>query len=146
MSIVKKVTVNASMGKGFTTESKIREHTLFVDQPAQSGGQNKGPTPLEYLFLALGGCICSIARIVAHQKKINLRGIEVSVSGELDLGGLQGKSSDNRIGFNDITVETKIDADMTDEEKKIFLKEVDKRCPVSENLNNTTPVQVKLVS
>ncbi|MEZ5578014.1 MAG: hypothetical protein R3F36_05055 [Candidatus Competibacteraceae bacterium] len=33
-----------------------------------------------------------------------------------------------------------IDADMTREEKEEFLHEVDRRCPVSENLLNATPI------
>jgi uncharacterized OsmC-like protein len=33
---------------------------------------------------------------------------------------------------------------MTDEEKKSFLEEVDSRCPISDNLANATPVEVKL--
>jgi uncharacterized OsmC-like protein len=38
----------------------------------------------------------------------------------------------------------KVDADLSDEEKKEFLEEVDRRCPISDNLMNTTPVEVKL--
>jgi len=35
-------------------------------------------------------------------------------------------------------VRAKIDADMTKEEKEAFLHEVDRRCPVSDNIHNVT--------
>ena len=43
-----------------------------------------------------------------------------------------------------ITCEIERLADMTDEEKLAYLHEVDARCPVSENLLNATPINVKL--
>ena len=49
-----------------------------------------------------------------------------------------------RAGFQSITAKVKIDADLSEEEKKEFLEEVDRRCPVSDNLMKLTPVTVKL--
>ena len=39
----------------------------------------------------------------------------------------------------------KIDADMSSAEKGQFLRDIDARCPISENLQNATPVRVTLV-
>jgi uncharacterized OsmC-like protein len=97
------------------------------------------------MFCALAGCIASIARLAAHQKKIALRGMEVTVEGELDVDTLLGKSQQNRAGFPGITVRAKIDADLTDEQKRVFLEEVDKRCPVSDNLRQLTTVTTEVV-
>ena len=47
-------------------------------------------------------------------------------------------------GFQDVVVKVYMDADMTDEEKLAFLKEVDARCPISDNTINTTPVKFEL--
>jgi len=132
------------MGERFTIESSIRGHKVHVDQPAAAGGQDSGPTPLEYLALALGSCIMSIGRIVANQQRIPLRGMRVSVSGELDLNGLLGKPTAGRAGFTGFTVAVDVDADLSREEKLRFLEEVDRRCPVSENLQHGTPVAVVL--
>lgn len=140
----KKVTVTATLGQSFTVESDMRGHRLFVDQPTNAGGADKGPTPLEYLFLALGGCIASVGRIVAMQQRLTVRGMEVTVEGDLDVDFLLGKSRDGRAGFGAIVVRVAIDSDMTEAEKRAFLKEVDRRCPVSDNLLQTTPVHVEL--
>ncbi len=145
MPAMKTVEVEAKLGERFTIESQIRGHKLFVDQPAAAGGQDAGPTPLEYLFLSLGGCVGSIGRIVANQKRIALRGMRVTVSGALDANTLMGKAQENRAGFTGITVKVDIDADLSREEKQQFLEEIDRRCPVSDNLQKMTPVSIELV-
>jgi uncharacterized OsmC-like protein len=144
MATVKPVQVEATLGPKFRIESQIREHKLFVDQPANAGGENAGPTPLEYFFLALAGCIGTIGRIVARQKRIELRGMTVKVEGELDVEVLLGKRNDTRAGFTGIKVIAAIDADISKEEKEAFLHEVDRRCPVSENIRNLTPMQFEV--
>jgi putative redox protein len=144
MATVKQVQVEAILGPKFKIESQIREHTLYVDQPANAGGENAGPTPLEYMFLSLAGCIATIGRIVARQKRIELRGMTVKVEGELDVEVLMGKPSDKRAGFTGLKIIAAIDADISKEEKEAFLHEVDRRCPVSENLRNLTPMQFEV--
>ena len=70
-----------------------------------------------------------------------MRQIECHVEGELDTDVLMGKSTDVRAGFTGIRVHTKIDADMSQEEKEAFLKDVDARCPISDNIHNLTPIE-----
>jgi len=140
VATIKHVVVEARMGERFKIESTIGNHTVVVDQPKAGGGEDAGPTPLEYFFLSLAGCIATIARIAAKQKRINLRGMDVKVEGELDVEGLLGRNPDAQSGFRGITVRAKIDADLTKEEKEAFLHEVDRRCPVSDNIHNATPV------
>ncbi len=139
----KTVVVESKLAGKFAIESDIRGHKVVIDQPANAGGADAGPTPLELLFSSLAGCIGTIGRIVAMQKRIDLRGMEIKVEGSLDVDGLLGKPIDGRTGFEGITVSVNVDADMTDEEREAFLHEVDRRCPVSENLLNATPVSVK---
>lgn len=140
----KMVTVESKLDDKFVISSDIRGHKIVIDQPVNAGGGDSGPTPLELMFAALAGCIGSIGRIVAMQKRIDLKGMDIKVEGELDTDGLLGKPIDGRVGFEGITITVDVDADMTDEEKIAFLHEVDARCPVSENLLNSTPVKVAL--
>jgi len=140
----KSVVVESRLSEKFVIESEIRGHKLVIDQPATAGGGDAGPTPLELLFASLAGCIGTIARLVAMQKRIELRGMHIRVEGPLDTDGLLGKPIEDRVGFEAITITVDIDADLSDEEKDRFIHEVDARCPVSENLLNATPVNVKL--
>ena len=139
----KSVVVESKLGDKFLIESDIRGHKVVIDQPANAGGTNTGPTPLELMLASLAGCIGAIGRIVAMQKRIELRGMDIKVEGPLDVDGLLGKPIDGRVGFGGFTITVDVDADMTDEEKNTFIHEVDARCPVSENLLNATPISIK---
>ncbi len=145
MAAIKNVKVSAKGLDGFLIETKAGAHTAYVDQPPAMGGTDKGPTPLDYVFISLAGCLVTIAKIVASQKRITLRDIEVNVEGELNLDVLRGKNKEDRAGFTGFKVEMKVDADLTKEEKLAFIEEVDRRCPISDNLMNATPVDIVLV-
>jgi len=145
MASIKTVKVTAEGPDGWVVTTHSGKHVSIVDQPKAMGGTDTGPTPLDYIFIALGGCLVTIAKIVAGQQKINLRGVEIEVSGDLNLDVLRGQEKNERSGFTSITAKVKVDADMTKEEKEAFLEEVDKRCPVSDNLMNLTEVSVDLV-
>lgn len=138
---LKKVNIEASVGESFLVDLKGRDHALSMDQPKNGGGKDQGPTPLEYFFFALGGCICTIARIVANQRRIALRNVTCRVEGELNTDVLLGKSKEERAGFQSMKIYTTIDADMSKEEKELFLKEVDARCPISDNVQSISPVE-----
>lgn len=144
MATIKKIKVDTKWIENFLMEVKARNHVIYVDQPEDSGGKNKGLTPLEHLLAALGSCISSMAVIIAKQKNIKLKNIDVSVEGEIDYDVLLGKSKQPRPGFYKIVANVRIDADLTDNEKKEFIKEIQSRCPVADGLMNTTPVEVIL--
>jgi len=140
----KTVTVETSMEKGFKLVSQLGNHTVYVDQPTANGGTDAGPNPLQYFLLSLGGCISAISRIAAKQKKIPLRALKLTIRGELDTDVLMGINQENRAGFGAIEVTAEIDADLTDEEKSDFLAEVDRRCPISDNIERATSVSFRL--
>jgi putative redox protein len=144
MAAMKTVTVKATGPDGWVVKTVAGKHEAFIDQPEAMGGTDTAPTPLDYIFVALGGCLVTIAKIVAMQRKIDLRGVEVDVSGEINLEVLRGQNTVDRAGFESMTAVVKIDADLSDEEKEEFLEEVDRRCPVSDNLMKETPITVKL--
>ena len=144
MASLKTVKVTATGPDGWVVRTMSGKHESIVDQPEELGGTDSGPSPLDYVFVALGGCLVTIAKIVAGQQKINLRGIEVEITGDLNLDVLRGQEMNERSGFTSINTKVKVDADLTKEEKEAFLEEVDRRCPVSDNLINLTPVTIQL--
>ena len=140
----KTVVVEATLGEKFKLECKMGNHTIYIDQPPAAGGTDAGPNPLEVFLLSLAGCISAIGRIVASQKKIALRGMTIRVEGTLDPDVLLGKNTQDRAGFPVIEVEVDVHADLSPEEKKAFIEEVDRRCPVSDNIANASTVSVRL--
>lgn len=140
----KKVLVEVRQGGAFKTECTAGKHMVVVDQPAAAGGTDEGPTPLDYQLISLGGCIAAVGRIIANQRHLPIRGIRVSVEGELNTDRLLGKTAQDRAGFSSVRAVVEIDADLPREEKARLLSEIDDRCPISDNLRNPTPVTIVL--
>ncbi len=142
---MKTVKVESTLDSKFKIESDVRGHVITVDQPANAGGTDAGPTPLEYLMVALAGCIGTIGRIVAMQTKREIRGMKITAEGDLNVDGLLGKPTEDPVGFKEFRILVDIDADMTAEEKDAFVHAVDARCPVSWNLLNASKVTISAV-
>ncbi len=54
-------------------------HRLFADEPEQVGGLDSGPSPYDFLSIALGACTSMTLRMYAEHKKIGLGSIQVEV-------------------------------------------------------------------
>ena len=144
MAASKVISVSTSMKAGAQVHADIRGHKVTIDQPKQAGGTDEGPTPLEFFLFSLAGCIQSIARIAATQQKIEMRSIDIDVEATLNPAGLLGKETEDRVGFQTITVKAQIDADLTDAEKTEFLDAVCDRCPLHDNIRLATVVDHSL--
>ncbi len=144
MAKMKTVSIEAKSNERFKVEVKAGNHTLYIDQSTAGGGTDAGPNPIEYMFSSLAGCIATVARIIAIQKRYKLNGIQMKIEGEFDQETLLGKSKENRPGVGGINVTLSIDAEMSKEEKEAFVHEIESRCPVSDNLSCVTPIKVEL--
>jgi putative redox protein len=140
----KTVRIHGNQGNRFRMDVTAGNHKLVVDQ-SMPQGEDLGPNPLEYCLVSLAGCIGAIGRIIASQRKLDVRGFGVVVEGELDTDNLLGISDEKRAGFSRIDVSVDIDADMTPEEKAAFLHEIDARCPISDCLLKGTLINVRTV-
>ncbi|MBY4676216.1 OsmC family protein [Marinobacterium arenosum] len=138
---LKTISVTTKMGASSKVEASIRDHRVVIDQPRNAGGTDEGPTPLEYFLFSLGGCIATIARLAASQQGIELRGIEVQLEAGLNLAGLLGKPTEDRVGFQYIDVKATLDADLNEQQKVAFLDEVCERCPLHDNIRFNTQVE-----
>ncbi len=141
MATIKHVVVDAKQIDGFMIEAQARDHKVIIDQPEAGGGKNSGANPLEYLFFSLASCMITIGHIIAKQRRLPVRNIQVRVEGDLDADVLMGKSKTQRAGFTGARVIAMIDADMSQAEKEQFLKDIDARCPISDNVHNLTPIE-----
>jgi uncharacterized OsmC-like protein len=145
MAKMKTIGIEAKLDEKFKIEVKAGDHIMYVDQTKAGGGTDAGPNPLQYLFASLAGCIGTVARIIANQKRIKLNGMGIKVEGVYDLETILGKSKENRAGFTGIKVTLNIDSDMSKEEKEAFIHEVESRCPVSDNITCITPIVIEVV-
>jgi putative redox protein len=56
-------------------------HGVVMDVPQEGGGEGTGPRPIELVLYALAGCTAIDVVSVLEKKRLDVRGIEVSVSG-----------------------------------------------------------------
>jgi putative redox protein len=142
---VKTISAQGSLGTDFAVEVQCGNHRIIMDQPVHAAGQDLGPTPLELILAAVAGCFGTIGRILAHQRKINLRGMRFDLQADYDPAGLLGRDPAVRPGFQALRVLVEIDADLSAEEKQAFLAEVERRCPLADNLTHGTQLHSQLV-
>jgi uncharacterized OsmC-like protein len=107
-------------------------------------GEDKGPNPVEYLLTGLIGCLTSALVYHAAAKGIEIRGVKSRLEGDIDLRGFLGISKDVEVGYQNIRVYFKIDADVSEEQKEELIKMAQKYSPVFNTVSNPTPVSVKL--
>ncbi len=131
------ITVGSKMGKGFKTEINC-SNNFIIDQPKAAGGNDEGPNPLEVFLSSLGGCICAIGRIISTQKRLDVDRIDVKIEGDIDKDYLLGKTEEGRAGFTQIRAFVDVKAEMSQSEKEDFVKEIQKRCPIADNILNTS--------
>ena len=62
-------------------------------------------TPVEYVLVALGGCLTAGIAAVAQQRGIQLRSVQATVAAEMDLHGILGADPDVRNGFSGVRVD-----------------------------------------
>ncbi|MEZ5842010.1 MAG: bifunctional alpha/beta hydrolase/OsmC family protein [Hyphomicrobiales bacterium] len=70
----------AETGEGkFQNVARVGRHRLFADEPERAGGLDSGPSPYDYLSVALAACTSMTLRMYADFKKLPLGRISVEV-------------------------------------------------------------------
>ncbi|MEW5421371.1 alpha/beta fold hydrolase [Amorphus sp. 3PC139-8] len=68
-------------GEGrFQNRVLIGRHRLIADEPEKVGGNDTGPSPYDYLSIALGACTTMTLRMYAEHKGLELDQVSVAVS------------------------------------------------------------------
>ncbi len=84
--------------------------------------------------------------MIAHAaaKGIEIRGVESRYEGDIDLRGFLGISEDVPVGYQDIRVYFKIDADVSDDEKEELVRMAQQYSPVFNTISKSAPVSAHL--
>jgi uncharacterized OsmC-like protein len=130
---------------GALQEDDSRTPMVFeIDEPPVLCGNNLGANPVEYLLVALSGCLTT--SLIAHSaaRGIEIRTVESRYEGELDLQGFLGISDEVPVGYKKISIFFKIDADLSGEEKEELLIMAQKYSPVYNSIAKPIPVAVQL--
>lgn len=117
--------------KNYVAEAKTRNHFLTIDEPVASGGDDNGPTPVEYLLTAIGGCVSITLRMYAERKGWDIGKITVDVfqKEELTTAGIK-KSLVEEISF---------EKEITDDQRRRLLV-IAGKCPVAKMIKGETEI------
>lgn len=116
---------------GYEARVTVRGHELTVDEPAEDGGKDTGPTPTELLLASLASCYTLALRWAAKHRNVPLGDVQVTANGSYD--GLK---------FGRIRLEVR--GDLPPGEEAALLRDASRVCYVSSTLAGGVPVDVTL--
>ena len=122
--------ITTATGK-FQQTIEIGPHRLIGDEPTESGGDDAGLSPHEFLLAALGTCTSMTLKLYADRKGWPLHKVEVRVTGE--------KRDGVHVMQRTITLEGELDA-----EQRARLKEIAEKCPVHQTLTGQIRIETEL--
>ena len=107
--------------------------TLVADEPAEAGGENRGPGPYELLLGALGACTSMTLQLYARKKDWPLERVEVQLSHQR-IHAEDCAECETTEGYLDQIRKRIVVWGPLDDEQRQRLLEIADRCPVNRTL------------
>ena len=117
--------------RNYLAEAKMRNHFVTIDEPLDLGGDDNGPTPVEYLLTAIGGCVSITLRMYAERKGWDIGKITVNVY-------LKEESTEDGVKKS-IIEEISFENEITNEQR-VKLLNIAGKCPVAKMVKGETSV------
>ena len=136
-----RTTIQALSGRG-GDHPQAHEFAFDADPPPVLVGRDNGPTPVEFLLVALASCLTAGIANIAAARGVTLYEVESSVEGDMDLQGILGLSDDVRNGYERIRVSFKIRGDGSEEKLREIVEQSRNRSAVFDVLTNGVPVTI----
>lgn len=136
-------TVQGSLVRGTATEVAITAgaHAFTIDEPAGLGGTDKGANPIEHLLAALASCTVISYQVWAEKLGLTLDGVDVALTGDIDLAGFFGTEEGVRPGFQGIELAVTLAGPENEVDYRRLEEAVATHCPVLDNLTHGVPVR-----
>lgn len=123
-------------------QSHNQAFTFETDHPELFASEDKGATPVEMVLVGLAGCLTAGVASVAQNRDIQLKSVNATLEGAMDIQGILGIDPDVRNGFSDIKVTFDIEADASQEDIEALVAQSQKRSAVYDIITNPTSVEV----
>ena len=134
--------VSAESESETKTVVEARDFEFVVDEPSSLGGTDDGPNPVEYLIGAWAGCLNVVVHTVGEERGIDLERVAIDIEGDLDPRKFLGIDEDPRAGYREINARIEVESDADEEALEALAAGVEERCPVGDNIENSTPTDV----
>lgn len=136
--------VSISNKKGsLTTEIGYDHHLLYADEPKDVGGDDKGPSPYEYLLSSLGACTAMTLRLYSDRKKWNLQEVKIHLSHDKDYPSDCENCESESSKIDVIHKQIELIGDLDQDQQKRLLEIADK-CPVHRTLTGSIEIRSDL--
>lgn len=139
-----KATVHVDRENG-VRQISIRHHHLATDSGVEMGGLDLGPSPVETLLGALGGCLAHTILIQAALREVPLDSLEVTVTARSDPRAGHPKHPDVPVHPQDITCDVEIDSSADERTLQRLLAAAERVCPITSLLTLPQAVTTTLV-
>ena len=141
------VLISETLAGKFQNAVTVGSHHLLADEPLSVGGLDSGPSPYDYLAIALGSCTSMTLRLYAEHKHLSLGRLSVRVNhGKVPVEHCTdcGKAVEGRVGKIDrferlIGVEGSVAAEVRER-----LVEIANKCPVHRTLEAGAAVVTRM--
>ena len=118
------------------------EFRYGADHPAVLVGEDRGPTPVEFLLHGLAACITAGIGNIAAARGVTLTSVESRIEGEIDLRGILGISDTVRNGYRRIRVSFAIAGDAPPQKLRDIVEQSRARSAVYDVFTNGVPIDV----
>ncbi|GAB4425422.1 MAG: OsmC family protein [Bacteroidia bacterium] len=125
--------------------ARARQFDIVIDEPPTLGGDDEAANPVEYILAGYAGCLNVVGHLVARELGFELRKLAIQIEGDIDPSRFLGHPTSQRAGYQGLRVQLQPDADASPALLETWLRLVEERCPVNDNLSQPTPVRVGLV-
>ncbi|MGM8365986.1 OsmC family protein [Virgibacillus sp. W0181] len=122
-----------------------RNFSFIVDEPEQLLGENKHPTPQEYLLGGMGACMMVGFSVGASVMGITLEKLEIDMDAGLDLRGFLEVDPNAPIAFKDVKYKIRVKGDGTKEQYEKIHQTVIKTSPNRATIENAIPIVPELI-
>ncbi|GGY39781.1 bifunctional alpha/beta hydrolase/OsmC family protein [Parvularcula lutaonensis] len=131
-------------GQGkFQALVKAGPHRLLADEPtAVKGGLGTGPSPYEYLSIALGACTTMTIRMYADFKKLPLDRVTVKVDHEKRHADGAADAMEKEPPIDHFTRKVSLEGELSEEQRQRILQIAD-RCPVHRTLERGADIDTR---
>jgi uncharacterized OsmC-like protein len=140
-----KTTIHEFFGAGEEREH-VRVHTFDGDHPEVLVGADNGPTPVEYLLVALTACLTAGIGNIASVRGVDLHEVTSTIEGDIDLNGIFGFNPDTRNGYQGVRVQFTIKGDAPDEVLREIVEQSRQRSAVYDVMTNGVPVTIDVAT
>jgi uncharacterized OsmC-like protein len=121
-----------------------RSFHFDADHPAVLVGQDRGPTPVEFVLHALASCLTAGLANIAAARGITLTEVRSEVVGDIDLNGILGLDPGVRNGYQGISVNFTVRGDAPAEALQALVEQSRARSAVFDIITGQVPVTIEV--